>query len=133
MSRAEYSGIIGTGAYALYRLRAATGHLLYIGVSGDIVTRLYQHSQDKRWWPLVHKQSVTVEWFDTAEQAGDAELVAIAAEQPMFNAVGVTRPAAKYTPRGPSVRASMSAVRPDFDQPRIRPRVAIRYSPELGV
>lgn len=129
MSRAEYPGIEGSGAYAVYRLYAVTGHLLYVGATGDVVTRLYAHSQDKRWWPLVHKPSVTVEWFETADEAGDAELAAISLEQPMFNAVGVTRPASKYAPRGPVTRAP----RPHVAHERLTPRVAIRYSPDLGV
>jgi predicted GIY-YIG superfamily endonuclease len=38
---------------ALYRLYAADGTLLYVGVTGKLSARFYSHSREKRWWPQV--------------------------------------------------------------------------------
>lgn len=98
MRGSKYTGIVGSGAYALYRLRDVTGRVLYVGVSNNVFNRLSQHAADKRWWPLVDPSKVTVEWFETAEAVAEAEDAAIAAEQPMFNNAGVTHPASRYSP-----------------------------------
>lgn len=73
---------------ALYRLYAASGVLLYIGISGNLKARFAQHAVDKRWWPEAARK--TVEWHLTRDAAADAELVAIRTESPVHNVAGRT-------------------------------------------
>lgn len=68
---------------ALYRLYAADGTLLYIGVTGKLSVRFYYHSREKRWWPQVHGKRIT--WYDDRAEAEEAERCAILGEHPVHN------------------------------------------------
>lgn len=68
---------------ALYRLYAADGTLLYIGVTGNLSVRFYGHSREKRWWPQVHGKRIT--WHDDRAEAEEAERCAILGEHPVHN------------------------------------------------
>lgn len=68
---------------ALYRHFDAAHSLLYIGISLSAVQRLKQHMGDKEWAGDI--AAVTVEHFDTREDALDAERKAIQNEKPRWN------------------------------------------------
>lgn len=70
----------------VYRHFAADGELLYVGVSGNVEVRSYQHSFNSEWWPLVSRTE-TVEFPDRST-AEAAEAHAILAEQPTWNRRG---------------------------------------------
>lgn len=67
----------------LYRLWAADGSLLYVGVTCDPVRRFKQHSAVQSWWPGV--AGCTVERHSTRSAVIDAERVAVADEMPLYN------------------------------------------------
>lgn len=79
---------------ALYRLRAASNQLLYIGISEAPLRRWTEHSKDKPWWPLV--TDFALEWHDSRADALKAEAHAIKTERPLHNQVhnraGATMP-----------------------------------------
>lgn len=68
---------------ALYRLFAASGDLLYVGISSEPERRWKQHAEDKSWWPEVHEK--TVEWHQDRLAAEGAESTAIRSERPSRN------------------------------------------------
>lgn len=67
----------------LYRAYDADSRLLYIGISGDPVSRWHQHSRKALWWP----QASWIDYcgYPTEYDALDAERHAIRDEQPLFN------------------------------------------------
>ncbi|MCC0099426.1 GIY-YIG nuclease family protein [Streptomyces flavotricini] len=71
------------GRTALYRLWDAKGALLYAGISHYPEARWTQHAMQKKWWHLVAAK--TVEWFDTREQAKEAEVRASREERPRYD------------------------------------------------
>ena len=73
---------------AVYRLYAADGTLLYIGVTRNIPERFYQHEVYKRWWPLVFRK--TMAWYGSRDAALSAEAEAIVSETPVYNVAGVS-------------------------------------------
>ena len=68
---------------ALYRIYADGEVLLYIGVSNNFGVRWQKHASTKPWWGDVRSQ--TIYWFDTRDEALDAEALAIFTEQPTHN------------------------------------------------
>lgn len=68
---------------ALYRLFDADGQLLYVGITNNTHRRFERHRQTKNWWPRVHRR--TIEWYDTLDEAAEAERDAIRREVPRFN------------------------------------------------
>lgn len=70
----------------LYRLFAADGTLLYVGIAGNPGRRWEQHAGLKPWWGDVAR--TTLEHFPSRVQAAEAELKAIRAERPRYNVVG---------------------------------------------
>jgi predicted GIY-YIG superfamily endonuclease len=70
----------------LYRLADAQGVLLYVGIAGNPGRRFEQHKKDKLWWGDV--AAITLEHFQTREEAAAAELAAIRSEHPRYNIVG---------------------------------------------
>lgn len=70
---------------AVYRLYAADGRLLYIGVARHFGSRWHQHAGVQPWWSQVDHQ--TIAWFDTRDAAMQAEASAIKAEHPKYNVV----------------------------------------------
>ena len=71
----------------LYRCYDATDNLLYIGSTGDAVTRTKAHRSGTRWWPDV--DHVTYEPHPTIASARQAEARAIASESALHNVAGV--------------------------------------------
>jgi len=67
----------------LYRFFDAAGHLLYVGITSDLPTRLRTHNRLQNWWRDVVR--TTLEHFDSREAARAAELVAIRDEHPRYN------------------------------------------------
>ena len=68
---------------SLYRHFAEDGELLYIGISVSFLSRLGQHEKHSPWFDRIY--SVTVEHFDTREEALKAERDAIKSESPTHN------------------------------------------------
>jgi hypothetical protein len=68
---------------AVYRIRGEAEVLLYIGVTNNVVIRWNGHQAVQPWWDEL--RSLTVEWFDSREEALAAEKAAILAEQPKYN------------------------------------------------
>ena len=99
---------------ALYRLFDAEGDLLYVGISGYPTLRLQQHAGDKPWWNEV--ASHTIEWLTDRPTAEAAEVAAIRAEKPRYNAQPPRQKAPKL------VRTSVSGKR--FGRPRFVPTEA---------
>jgi predicted GIY-YIG superfamily endonuclease len=80
----------------LYRFFDAAGMLLYIGITIDPAIRWRAHSKTKPDWRLV--ASITLEHFDSRQEAESAEILAIQKEQPAWNIqhkLGVNRPQAR--------------------------------------
>jgi predicted GIY-YIG superfamily endonuclease len=71
----------------LYRCYDARQVLLYIGISLRTLRRLSEHRRRAQWWQST--AHVTIENFDTWEQARAAEKTAIMAEHPQHNLADV--------------------------------------------
>lgn len=67
----------------VYRLFDAAGALLYVGITCDVTTRMYQHSKEQPWWDEVDNRSV--EEVLTRADAFFLEAAAILAERPRYN------------------------------------------------
>lgn len=67
----------------LYRLRNASGDLLYVGISVDWRRRLRQHRRSQPWWSQV--ADVHLELHPTWRDASWAEGDAIRQERPTYN------------------------------------------------
>jgi predicted GIY-YIG superfamily endonuclease len=74
---------LATQPHALYRFFDATDVLLYVGITADLPARMKKHRSEKPWW--VHVHHITVEQFDTRQEALDAEALAIRWEGPLHN------------------------------------------------
>jgi hypothetical protein len=68
---------------ALYRLLAANGRLLYVGISNNPDFRWGTHSNKQPWWDEVADRKI--EWLDSREAASTAEVKAIKEERPLYN------------------------------------------------
>jgi DNA-binding transcriptional regulator YhcF (GntR family)/predicted GIY-YIG superfamily endonuclease len=70
---------------SLYRYFDAEGTLLYVGIAYDPDKRKQGHAQTaaESWYPLIAGR--TVEFFETREEAEEAEVRAIRSERPRFN------------------------------------------------
>lgn len=69
---------------ALYRIYGEEpDDLLYVGISLSAIARLSQHKAEKPWAHLIRR--VTVEHYETRQEAADAERKAIREEWPRFN------------------------------------------------
>jgi hypothetical protein len=71
---------------AVYRWYAFTGRLLYVGCSVDPDKRWNEIRLAEDWTRLAARR--TVEWYETAGQALQAELDAIRTESPLLNLQG---------------------------------------------
>lgn len=87
----------------LYRAFDADGDLLYIGATFDAGQRLAAHADRSEWFADVER--ITLEHFDTREDAFAAELVAIRDEEPRFNLArpGSRRPSSRRVGHGPEI------------------------------
>src|SRR4051794_18038079 len=81
--------LTGSRPCALYRIFTADDRLLYVGISTGPAARIKQHENDKPWW--IEARRITIEPFDTAEEAAQAERHAIATEKPVHNISGGAR------------------------------------------
>lgn len=70
---------------SLYRHFDVHGNLLYVGISIDAIQRFSEHRREKRWSASI--VSMTVEHFETREEAIKAETVAIKLEKPLYNII----------------------------------------------
>jgi predicted GIY-YIG superfamily endonuclease len=77
------TGFDPTGRTVLYRLYDSAGVLLYVGVTGNLATRLASHAKTQKWWPEVSKRELV--WYDQRREAEAAERSTIAQEQPLWN------------------------------------------------
>jgi predicted GIY-YIG superfamily endonuclease len=71
------------GAAAVYRLFAADGELLYVGMTKDVGRRFRDHSHEKDWWHLVARHEIVQ--YETRGEAACAEDLAINTERPTRN------------------------------------------------
>lgn len=71
------------GEAVLYRILDTEDHLLYIGITRNIWTRMAQHRRTARWWP----RAARVVWVDmpTRKAAEDAEIMAVYCDGPECN------------------------------------------------
>jgi hypothetical protein len=67
----------------LYRLFAADGSLLYVGITTHLQERLAAHADCQPWWPHVARK--TAEWCANRGAAAAAEKLAIVTESPRHN------------------------------------------------
>ena len=75
---------------SVYRMFDQDGALLYVGATGSMPRRLQQHAGSRPWWHEVAQ--ITVQHFDTMDEALKVELAAIIAESPRY-----TRPPSETT------------------------------------
>jgi len=68
---------------SLYRHFDKDGTLLYVGISLSALNRLGQHADHSAWFKTI--SNVTIEHFDTREEALKAETLAIRQEKPLHN------------------------------------------------
>jgi hypothetical protein len=68
---------------AVYRVFGEERLLLYIGMTNSVPIRWNGHEAVQPWWEEL--RSLTVEWYETREEADAAEKAAILAEQPKYN------------------------------------------------
>jgi predicted GIY-YIG superfamily endonuclease len=71
-----------TEMHAVYRMLDRAGHLLYVGMTGDVGTRFGNHAA-KRWFPQV--ETIKLEWHASKAAARAAEQRAIRTERPRHN------------------------------------------------
>jgi hypothetical protein len=71
---------------ALYRLLAADGALLYVGITENPRARMKQHAAGQAWWPEVERNAVT--FYPDYPAARAAEIAAIRDEAPRYNRAG---------------------------------------------
>ncbi|MCK1813286.1 GntR family transcriptional regulator [Streptomyces sp. XM4011] len=92
---------------ALYRLYDDAEQLLYVGITSRPKERMRQHAGDKHWYREVSFREI--EWFDSREEAGQAEVEAIRTERPLHNH--------QHLP------SSVLALLPVAESPSLRPRL----------
>ena len=80
-----------TAPTTLYRMRDASGRLLYVGISDSFVRRLAQHQRRKDWWSEI--ASVALTHYPTRSAAEKAERDAIKSERPLHNITHAPRTA----------------------------------------
>lgn len=69
---------------ALYRIYGEGAVLLYIGITKDFGARWRQHARLQPWWGEMRRLTVDA-WYETRQEAGEAEEAAIKAEKPKYN------------------------------------------------
>ena len=81
---------------AVYYIRGGAGELLYIGMTNHVAIRWNGHQQVQPWWDEL--RSLTVDWYDSREEAAAAEKTAIKAEWPKYNKTYLIRSVPKPAP-----------------------------------
>jgi predicted GIY-YIG superfamily endonuclease len=71
----------------LYRYFDENDRLLYVGITKNQFQRFQSHAFNTKWVELIHK--ATFEHYFSRSEVRQAEIAAIAAENPMFNIQGV--------------------------------------------
>jgi hypothetical protein len=79
----EASGVEVPEKTALYRICGEADLLLYIGITKSVPIRWNGHSIKQPWWNEL--RSLTVEFYDSREEAEAAEEAAIRTERPKYN------------------------------------------------
>jgi predicted GIY-YIG superfamily endonuclease len=69
---------------ALYRHFSKSGQLLYVGVSRNPFDRLAEHIRRGHWTTEI--SAITLQWFESEDEALSAEHLAIKTERPLWNA-----------------------------------------------
>jgi len=69
--------------HVLYRHWDAAGSLLYVGITGNLATRLRGHRHTASWFPEI--ANITLQHFPDNEALLAAERQAIAEENPIYN------------------------------------------------
>src|SRR6185369_1982919 len=69
--------------HVLYRHWDAAGSLLYVGITGNLATRLRGHRQTASWFPKI--ANITLQHFPDKDTLLAAERRAIAEEDPPYN------------------------------------------------
>lgn len=69
--------------HCVYQLMSRTGHVLYVGSSSGLFSRLGQHAKTKDWWSQV--AAIEVEAFATKDEMLDREQVLIELIDPPYN------------------------------------------------
>lgn len=101
------------GRTALYRIRGEDNSLLYIGITNCIPVRWNHHTLFQPWWDEL--RSLTVDWYDTRQEAEAAEIAAVQAEHPKYNKAHVVEPVPGWPVRGHPPRPPQPPVFPsDF-------------------
>lgn len=75
---------------AVYRILGEDDELLYIGMTNNPAIRWNGHQRIQPWWNEL--RSMSVEWFDSREEAAAAEKAAIQSEEPKYNVTYLRRP-----------------------------------------
>lgn len=75
--------VVACRPQVLYRLYRSDGALLYVGLTMSPIHRLQTHAAKKAWWHQV--SNITLEHFPDGLSVKDAERLAIATEQPLYN------------------------------------------------
>jgi predicted GIY-YIG superfamily endonuclease len=84
-------GLFGaTDRHGVYRVKAWTGLLLYVGCTNDLGRRMNEHRARSPWFPLAH--TVEVSNYPSAATALLAEREAIRLESPLFNRITYPEP-----------------------------------------
>lgn len=79
-----------TTTTCVYRAFSHDGELLYVGMTAAPASRFSHHCSNKDWWLEV--ATLSIEHFDSREEAMIAENRAINIESPRHNVLGVARP-----------------------------------------
>lgn len=80
-----------TAKTCLYRFFSEADVLLYVGISGNPFQRRSGHFSEK---PMDQVRHIEMEWFNTRQEAGQAEVIAIKTERPLWNVMHVPAPRA---------------------------------------
>jgi predicted GIY-YIG superfamily endonuclease len=108
----------------LYRLRAANGDLLYVGITNNWPSRMKQHQADKPWWSeVLNVEMVRID--GTRAQVEAIEKAVIKAESPTYNVAHNVRvavplgrvPLGARSKRLPLGRSVIMAIGAQEDQP----------------
>lgn len=67
----------------VYRLYDGKGHLLYVGATINVGSRMVQHRRTQPWWARVRR--ISVAHYPSRQEAEVAEALAIWRENPRFN------------------------------------------------
>lgn len=67
---------------AVYRFYSLEGDLLYVGMSGNPLSRMGRHAGDDRFHSV---SDVQIEWFESDKVARAAERLAVVREKPKWN------------------------------------------------